>query len=127
MKYSLYAFVLLLFCACQKDKVTNTTLSGKWRLTEVAFSPGGALEIKQVGADTATIMQFGSNGQLTITPAQVNGYNQYAINGDTVIISSSSTASSYTCRFAVAKGTLTLNPIQPACTEGCYQKYINIK
>ncbi|MRG46024.1 hypothetical protein GFS24_12925 [Chitinophaga sp. SYP-B3965] len=127
MKYSLYAFVFLLFCACKKDNIINTTISGKWRLTEVAFSSGGPMEVRPVDPDSATTMFFGGNGQFIITPAGVNGYDQYAVNGDTVTISSSRTASIYICKFEIVKGSLTLNPIMPMCIEGCYSKYINIK
>lgn len=127
MKYILYAFACVLMFACKKNNApVNTTLYGKWKLTETAFSSGGPMEKRPADPNHPVYIEFTINGEY-VDNRSSGTPTTFVIDSNTVRFNARPNADTITYRYAIANGTLKLTPIQPMCIEGCYTKYINVK
>ncbi|MES2109712.1 MAG: hypothetical protein V4577_13225 [Bacteroidota bacterium] len=132
MKKSTLFLVILLaavfFATCKKDSHTaNTTLTGKWKLTESLADPGdGSGKWRPVPTSAVVYIQFESNGKLEGTAFPE--YVSYAIKDSVTLTFTSKDNTLQNYRYAIKNDTISMSPDGPIrCFEACGARYVKVK
>ena len=117
--------MIYLMVGCKKasdtGNLTNSSIIGKWKLTELYASPGGGgVNWHAADPNNLRIIEFRSDGILNITPASAYNSDHYKILSDSTMIFVSGT-DSLPYRYQLSKTLLTL---YPPCIEGCGYQYV---
>jgi hypothetical protein len=111
--------MIVVICACNKEKIDNSSLTGKWKLTQTLISAGGPTQWAAVPAKTNyDYVQYDSDGKLegTVFP----DYVKYAIKDSVTLIFTKNDNTQQNYRYSIKNGQLTMSPAGPIlCIEGC--------
>jgi len=121
-------FATLFFAACKKDgHTTNTTLTGKWKLSQNLIDPGdGSGKWMPVPASAVAYVQFNSDGKLSGTafPGDVS----YVVKDSVTLTFTSKDNMVQNYRYSIKIDTMTMSPDGPIrCYEACGTKYVKVK
>lgn len=121
-------FATIFFVTCKKDAHTpNTTLSGKWKLSQSLLDPGdGSGKWMAVPANNTVYVQFDSDGKLSGTafPGDVS----YVVKDSVTLTFTSKDNVLQNYRYSIKIDTMTMSPDGPIrCIEACGAKYVKIK
>jgi hypothetical protein len=121
MKYFITAFsFFLITLACTKSADNNSSIIGRWKLTETLADPGDGSG-KWMPATTNYIIQFNEDSTAYENP--VNPYrnvNRYSVTNDSTLTLFYSNGTSFSFYFKIESNTLT---ITGGCIEACGAKY----
>ena len=121
MKYFITAFSFFwITLACTKSADNNSSIIGRWKLTETLADPGDGSGI-WMPATTNYIIQFNEDSTAYENP--VNPYrnvNRYSVINDSTLTLFYSTGTSFSYHFKIESNTLT---IMGGCIEACGTKY----
>ena len=121
MKYFITALsFFLITLACTKSADNNSSIIGRWKLTETLADPGDGSGI-WMPATTNYIIQFNEDSTAYENP--VNPYrnvNRYSVINDSTLTLFYSTGTSFSYHFKIESNTLT---IMGGCIEACGTKY----
>jgi len=125
-KILLLTFLVGAIASCKKNEkviVNDSTLVGKWKLTET-WASSGTLDTKwtKVAKGSEETITFNRDGKLE--GSFVSGYKKYAIVDTTLVsfIKTDNTIQNY--RYKLIDGYLTMSPAGPImCIEGCGYKF----
>ena len=121
MKYFITALsFFLITLACTKSADNNSSIIGRWKLTETLADPGDGSG-KWMPATTNYIIQFNEDSTASENP--VNPYrnvNRYSVINDSTLTLFYSNGTSFSYYFKIESNTLT---IMGGCIEACGTKY----
>jgi hypothetical protein len=117
--------MICLVVGCKKSadtgSLTNSSIIGKWKLTESYTDIGGGGATWQpADPNNPSIIEFRQDGTLNITSGSMHSSEQYKVLTDsTMIISHGSDSLPYRYQFSK-----TLLSLYPPCIEGCGNRYV---
>jgi hypothetical protein len=121
VKYFITALsFFLITLACTKSADNNSSIIGRWKLTETLADPGDGSGI-WMPATTNYIIQFNEDSTANENP--VNPYrnvNRYSVINDSTLTLFYSNGTSFSYYFKIESNTLT---IMGGCIEACGTKY----
>jgi len=130
MKKTLALVVAILFFSCSEpdDKTTDSTLIGKWKLTEILMDPGdGSGTFHPVSSNKMTEFHsdgtITSNGSICMASGETNfpGSGTYSLMDSTIHSTNCAKGLPLNTTFKMAGSSLI---ISYPCDEPCREKYL---
>jgi len=129
---SIILFLFITGCSKkQEQKVSNDGLVGKWKLTEVFWSPGGPGSWHPVSLPDQYIINFRENGKLSYSAnfyMAHSFFDRYSVTGDTILVSSTLNNKTDEWRYSFDGSDLIINfNVRVVCIEGCASRFRTVK
>ncbi len=118
-------FIITLFSvmsACKKDKLDNTSLTGKWKQTERSYSIGGPMITEKVSGNQ--YVHFKADGKFESD--QLPGYVSYKITDGGKVDLYKADGTVFTYAYSFNDNKLYMSPRTTMCIEGCSNGYTKI-
>ncbi len=123
MKIFLFIAILFVAPACKKNNAENSSLIGKWKLTEYLADPGNGSGTWQP-ADPLhpEYLEFKKDGILIFSANNIYNPDHYQITSDSTMIFIRS-VENFPIRYHLYGNQLSL---YPPCIEACGERYISV-
>ena len=131
MKYFFYGMILLSFAglgSCKKSSADtgnniSSLVTGKWNYAEYYISDGGG-SINWLPVTPGQFIELEANGTFSSNFAPFNtAVNFQLVDSAHIKFNEPSAQGSHLYFYSVNKNELQLSPADPACIEGCAQKF----
>ncbi|MEO6520358.1 MAG: hypothetical protein ABIN91_01665 [Mucilaginibacter sp.] len=123
---TIFLATVILAVACHKDNVTETSITGKWKLTEVLADPGdGSGKFNPVAPKADyDYVKFELNGKLEGTV--LSDYVRYSIKDSVItVFKTDNTLQNY--QYKIHDGVMDMSPAGPLfCIEGCANRFVKV-
>jgi len=124
MKWIYFLVLFTSFVSCKKEeKKHNYSLVGKWKRTEVFWSPGDRGSWHKDNSNPPVVIEFRTDGKFVSNSNSYSSFTNYQVNGNNSIefypAVNGETRAVYFSFNSDSELTLTM-----ACIEGCGEKFI---
>jgi hypothetical protein len=119
----LLTVILFSLVACKKTVTqnSNSSIVGKWRLSEYLADPGdGSGTWHSAASLNPSYLEFKEDGTLSVSPYSVNSWDHFQVTSDSTIILFRG-SDQFTRGYHFSTTLLTLSG---GCTEACEERYI---
>jgi hypothetical protein len=124
-KVFLFAALMCSVTACKKNiQVDNSSIVGKWKLSEYLADPGdGSGTWQPADPLHPGYLEFKKDGTLSISPNNIYNSDHYQLISDSTMIFIRG-SENFPMRYHFSKTLLTL---YPPCIEACGERYIAVQ